>query len=245
MSKDLTIVQYKNERVITTEQLAEIYGTEARRITENFNRNKRRFTEKVHFYCLTGESLKEFLHSADSVVQNPSKVRQLYLWTERGADRHCKILDTDMAWKQFDNLEETYFKVKEQVKPLTPQRELKLHYEVLMEHDEEIKLIKKDIVDIKENSTLSAVECKELQDVVRKTGTRALGGHGTPAYNDRSLRTKLYADIQFQLKREFGVRRYEAIRRCKFEKAKNIISSYKAPTVLQEQITLKNNQIGF
>ncbi len=39
--------------------------------------------------------------------------RNLYLWTERGANRHCKILDTDKAWEQFDSLEETYFRVKE------------------------------------------------------------------------------------------------------------------------------------
>lgn len=173
--------------------------------------------QEVKEYVLTLDTAKEI-----SMVQNNEKGKQ--------------------ARKYFIAIEKKYQNV---VKPLTPQRELKLHYEVLMEHDEEIKLIKKDIVDIKENSTLSAVECKELQDVVRKTGTRALGGHGTPAYNGRSLRTKLYADIQFQLKREFGVRRYEAIRRCKFEKAKNIILSYKAPTVLQDQITLKNNQIGF
>ena len=33
----------------------------------------------------------------------------LYLWTHRGASRHCKILDTEKAWEQFDNLEESYF----------------------------------------------------------------------------------------------------------------------------------------
>ena len=39
--------------------------------------------------------------------------RTLYLWTERGASRHCKILDTEKAWEQFDHLEDTYFRVKE------------------------------------------------------------------------------------------------------------------------------------
>ena len=45
---------------------------------------------------------------------------QLYLLTERCANRHCKILDTDKAWEQFDNLEETYFKVKESEQPKLP-----------------------------------------------------------------------------------------------------------------------------
>ncbi len=106
-------VEYQNQRILTTEQLAEVYKTEPRRITENFERNQDHFLWGKHFFFLTGEELKEFLQHAGSVVQNPSKVRALYLWTDRGANRHCKILDTDKAWDQFDRLEETYFKVKD------------------------------------------------------------------------------------------------------------------------------------
>ena len=102
---------YNNERILTTEQLAQVYETESRRITENFNRNKERFVKGRHYYLLQGEELRAFKREyADSVVATISK---LYLWTERGADRHCKILDTDKAWEQFDHLEETYFRVKE------------------------------------------------------------------------------------------------------------------------------------
>ena len=53
---------------------------------------------------------KNLVNDIDLVAKGTS---QLYLWTERGANRHCKILDTDKAWEQFDNLEETYFKVKQ------------------------------------------------------------------------------------------------------------------------------------
>lgn len=49
----------------------------------------------------------------DSHFAVAPNVHRLYLWTERGANRHCKILDTPKVWEQFDNLEETYFLVKE------------------------------------------------------------------------------------------------------------------------------------
>ena len=39
--------------------------------------------------------------------------RSLTLWTEKGAARHAKILDTDQAWDIFEQLEEVYFAVKE------------------------------------------------------------------------------------------------------------------------------------
>ena len=31
------------------------------------------------------------------------------LWTERGAARHAKMLETDKAWDVFEQLEDSYF----------------------------------------------------------------------------------------------------------------------------------------
>ena len=112
--KDLTILELKNQRVLTTEQLAEVYGTDVNNIVNNFNNHKNNFEEGKHFYFLKGEDLKEFKRYINNIDSPINKfTSSIYLWTERGANRHCKILDTDNAWNQFDNLEETYFKVKE------------------------------------------------------------------------------------------------------------------------------------
>ena len=74
-------------------------------IKNNFQRNKNKFQEGTHFFLLTGEDLRTFKREAtDSDLAAPN-VNQLYLWTERGASRHCKILDTDKAWEQFDRLD--------------------------------------------------------------------------------------------------------------------------------------------
>lgn len=108
----------------------------------------------------------------------------------------------------------------------------------------EVKKVSSRVDNLELNIPLFNVECKELQSLVRKTGINSLGGYRTPAYKNNSLRGKVYSDIQRQLKREFGVKRYEAIKRCQFEKAKEIIQAYKVPTVLEDQITLENNQIG-
>lgn len=80
---ELTVTEYKGIRVLTTQQLAGAYGTEDRRISENFNANKERYVEGKHYVKLEGQELKDFLQSVNSVVQNPSKVRVLYLWTEK------------------------------------------------------------------------------------------------------------------------------------------------------------------
>jgi len=246
MSKNLIPVTYNNERILTTKQLAEIYETTEGNISNNFNNNKERFQEKKHFYFLKGEELKQFLQSYEIGVQNSSKVRSLYLWTKRGASRHCKILDTDMAWEQFDNLEENYFNPKQERVKLS--KELQAIF-VLDERTQKIETkvntLEDNVKDIKENSPLYNVECDELQGVVRKVGIKALGGYGTPAYKNNSLRQKVYRDIQNQLRREFGVKKYKAIKRCQLATAKEIVENYKIPTVFQDEVVLANNQVKF
>ena len=113
--KDMAPVEYQGIRVLTTEQLAEAYECEPKRISENFKRNEGRFEAGKHYYKLEGAELKAF---KDSVSTNPQFADQfnhtpaIYLWTRRGASRHSKMLGTDKAWEMFDALEENYFNPK-------------------------------------------------------------------------------------------------------------------------------------
>ncbi|BFK81454.1 hypothetical protein I3900191A7_15990 [Clostridium baratii] len=72
-----------------------------------------------------------------------------------------------------------------------------------------------------------------------------MGGKNTPAYKDKSLRTKVYSDIQRELKRQFQVSKYKAIKRKHFELAKKIIGSYSVPVLLKDEIDCLNNQLVF
>ena len=111
--KELTVLEYNNKRILTTKQLAEVYETTEDNIKMNFSNNKNRFIEGKHYYKLIGEELKQFKNRVNDIYLVDKRTSSLILWTERGASRHCKILDTDKAWEQFDNLEETYFKSKQ------------------------------------------------------------------------------------------------------------------------------------
>lgn len=111
---NLVPIEMNNQRILTTQQLAEVYETDVNNIKNNFKRNKEHFIEGKHYYLLEGERLKAFKNQVTESDLVDKHAAHLYLWTERGANRHCKILDTDKAWEQFDNLEETYFHVKEQ-----------------------------------------------------------------------------------------------------------------------------------
>ncbi|ENK1244772.1 ORF6C domain-containing protein [Clostridium botulinum] len=237
VATEIKPIEVKEERVLTTEQLAKIYEVEPIRIQQGFIRNKDKFERGKHYFRLTGEELKEFKanYLKDSNLKYAS---ELMLWTKRGANRHCKILDTDKAWEQFDNLEETYFRVKEidLYKGLSP--ELKAVFVL----DKKTQQIEEKVNNLESNMPLFNIECKELQTLVRKVGTKVLGGYRTPAYKDNSLRGKVYADIQGQLKRQFGVNRYESIKRMQLETAKEILENYTVPVYLKEEIFNINNQ---
>ena len=118
---DLIPVEYRTERVLTTEQLAQAYECEPKQIKQNFNNNKAHFEEGRHYYKVEGDELKD-LRVENIDLQISPKTRCLYLWTRRGASRHSKMLGTDRAWEMFDALEESYFNPRP--KALTPAEQM-------------------------------------------------------------------------------------------------------------------------
>ncbi len=110
-------VEYNKQRILTTEQLAKFYGVPPVRITQNFTANKPRFIEGKHFYRLTGEELKRFLSSqiVNYDLRNPKEIRSLYLWTEKGALMHAKILNTDQAWEVHEQLVDGYYRQQAEI----------------------------------------------------------------------------------------------------------------------------------
>ena len=122
---ELVITEYNDVRVLTTQQLAECYGTTTDIITKNFNRNKDRYIVGKHYICLEGEELKDF--KTNGQIDLSLKINKLYLWTEKGTFLHAKSLNTDSAWEVYDRLIETYFTVKKELidkTQLSPQLQL-------------------------------------------------------------------------------------------------------------------------
>ncbi|EPC0851441.1 ORF6N domain-containing protein, partial [Escherichia coli] len=106
--ESLVVVTYSNVPVITTGLLAHLYKTEEKHIRQNFKRNECRFIAGKHFFKVSGCEL-DSLRTSQRGLQISPKTRSLILWTERGAARHAKMLETDQAWEVFEKLEDCYF----------------------------------------------------------------------------------------------------------------------------------------
>lgn len=231
---NLQIIEHEGIRVLTTQQLSEVYETSTENIKQNFKRNKERFNEGRDYYLLKGEQLKEFLQVTNSHLQNQSKIRSMYLWTERGANRHSKILDTDMAWKQFDVLEETYFKVKS----MSAMQLLKLQNQALVEVDEKVEHIDSRVTNLENTTTVDSRKQYTLRKIASATAVRVLGGKDSQAYLE--LHHKVFCQLWRDYKDYFKIPSYRDTLKIDFERAKEYLQGWRPDHNLQIEISSVN-----
>lgn len=126
--------------------------------------------------------------------------------------------------------------------PMTIPEQIQIIAQGYGELHEEVKTIKKDLEDFKNDMPILGIEETKISNAVKKKGVECLGGKESNAYNDKSLRGRLYSDLHRQLRREFGVSTYKAIKRNQADTAVSIIQCYVPPLVLSETIDTVNSQ---
>ncbi|EBY9279760.1 ORF6N domain-containing protein [Salmonella enterica] len=117
----LSPITHNQIPVITTELLAHLYGTKIKNISDNFLNNTTRFVVGKHFFKIEKNELREFKNRPETIGLVGKNARSLILWTERGAARHAKMLETDQAWEVFEKLEDCYFSQKRPSTPVIPE----------------------------------------------------------------------------------------------------------------------------
>lgn len=172
------------------------------------------------------------------------KASKLYLWTEKGAFLHAKSLNTDVAWEVYDKLVDSYFE-KSKAVPMTTDQKIQLLAQGNVELTEKVNAIDKDLQEFKADMPLLALECQKITRAKNQKVVPLMGGKDAPAYKNKSLMHKVYSDVDAQLRREFGVNTYKAIKRSQCDLAVEIIKKYELPRCLREEIEDENSQMCF
>lgn len=128
--------------------------------------------------------------------------------------------------------------------PKSPMELLELHYAAIKQVNDKVDKVQKDLDDFKLDMPILGVEENRITKAVKKKGLEILGGERSNAYKDSVLRSKTYQDIYRELKRQFGVNTYKAIKRTQCDTAVELISGYTPPYVLAEQIRGCNAQMN-
>ncbi|EGS9999033.1 hypothetical protein I9Y31_001248 [Clostridium perfringens] len=246
----------EGQKVVLAKTVAEIHQYEngEKSINLLINRNIDRF-DSNDLINLCNESFKVSARNLGFITSNAQK--QCYLLSQRGYTKLVAMMDNsnDKKWDVMNNLIDDYFNMRNQLssgqatKQLSAREKLELHYQFSEENakridslEQELEDTKNDFKEFQEDLPLIGAEPEELQKVVRRVGTSALGGHGSPAYKDNSLSAKVYKNVWKFVKEQFNVNTYKAIKRKHLSKAKEIAENYTLPFYLQEEIELINSQ---
>lgn len=111
-----------------------------------------------------------------------------------------------------------------------------------VELNQKVDNLDKKIEHLEYDLPILGIEIDRITAAAKKKGVECLGGKNSEAYADRSLRGKVYNDIYRELKRQFGVTTYKAIKRNQCDLAVEIISGYQLPYVLADQVQYRNAQ---
>lgn len=173
---NLQVIEYRGKRVLTSQQLAEVYGTDSKTISYNFNYNLSRYIEGKHFICLTGDELKRYKTNLE--IHESSRINKLYLWTEKGAFMHAKSLNTDTAWEVYDRLVDSYFQKKNDDGTPVTYRDAIAQLLESLDREEELKRqldVSKDWYSIKRVAALNGVNWKTFKWRKLKAAGERLG----------------------------------------------------------------------
>lgn len=130
-------------------------------------------------------------------------------------------------------------------KPMTVAEQIQLLAQGNVKLEEKIEAVNDDLQEFKKDMPLLALECQKITKAKNQKVVPMLGGKDAPAYKDNSLRQLVYSDIDAQLRREFGVNTYKAIKRNQCDVAIKIINEYELPMYLKDRIDNENAQGSF
>lgn len=212
--QQLHVIEHANHRVLTTHQLAEAYGSAAKTVTRNFQRNQQHFQHGIHYFSLSGEELKQFKGERQNDA-NLKFVSVLYLWTEKGAFLLAKSLNTDRAWHAYNMLIDSYYKILESPPKLSQAQTLAISYEQFLLLEGRVEALEQAV----KSATLHSGE----QARIRK----AVGARIYELSEKQGARQALFRAIYAAIKERYNVCSYRDIKQYQLQDALRFIEKWK------------------
>lgn len=203
-------------------------------------------------YKDTSDALKKHVADEDKLTRcfaDSGQNRQMYIINESGlyALIFGSKLESAKRFKHWVTSEvlPAIRKTGAYQKPMTTDQKIQLLAQGNVELTEKIDKVDKDLQEFKADMPLLALECQRITRAKNQKVVPLMGGKDAPAYKNKSLMHKVYSDVDAQLRREFGVNTYKAIKRSQCDLAVEIIKKYELPRCLREEIEDENSQMCF
>lgn len=221
---------------------------DSREVAQMVEKDHSKLLRDIRTYCEQLNQSKigfvEFFQES-SYTDGKGEERPRFLISKKGCEFVANKL-TGVKGAKFTALYINRFHEMEQAtrKPMSALEQISLTQKAVLEVNEKVVELDNDLQNFKKDMPLLAVECETITRAKRKKIFDLTGGKNSNAYRDKSLRGKIYKDLESQLLREFGVGSYKAIKRSQTEQALDIIGRYELPLCLKEEVDMANSQIN-
>ncbi|WP_418929221.1 Rha family transcriptional regulator [Clostridium fessum] len=227
------------QKTITSIEVAEMVGKEHKELL----RDIRRYGEQL------GQSkIAQSDFFAESTYRNSqNKEQPCYLVTKKG----CEFIAHKLTGVKGTEFTAKYInRFHEMEDALDPYRGISPELAAVIAVDKRVTGMNARLDHIENDMPLFGAESDELSAHIRRRGTELLGGKKTEAYQDSTIRQRVYRDIYNQLRREFGIyddegrmKSYKALKRKDLADAHEFVDCYTLPAYLVEQINDCNAQM--
>lgn len=161
---------------------------------------------------------------------------------QQGNSKEIKDKADELEKWIFDDILPTLRKTGSYGQAKSTQEQITLLAQGTTELYQRVDDIQAEVKALKDDMPVFQADARDIQSDLRKKAVEALGGYKSPAYNDKSTRTYVFADIQRELKRQFDVKRYDQIKHKDTPIALEIIAQYKLPLALKNRVDMANTQ---
>ena len=125
--------------------------------------------------------------------------------------------------------------------PMTTEQQIQLIAKGNVELNNKVNNLTERVDKIELNLPILPIEADRITQAARRKGVSVLGGKMSNAYRNRGIRQRVYNGLYWNLKYNFAVTSYKAIKRSQCDKAIEIINKWEPPVFLAEAIEALNN----
>lgn len=228
----LQTIEQHGKRVLTTIQIAQAYGTDPRRISENFQRNAERYVYGKHYFSLEGDEKRDFINRTQ-IAEGQKNAAVMYLWTEKGAWMHAKSLNTGEAWGAYEGLVDGYYSLRESVDNVVPLSKDQALVAVLrttadlVENQQEIRQLVSE-----QSQRLEAVARKVDEQITLDSGEqrriqKAIARRVYDIERNEHYRREMFRQLHREIKDRWAVPSYKDVRRNEFDQVIRYIDAWR------------------
>lgn len=177
---------------------------------------------------------------AEPIIPEGDVYRLIIKAGQQGNSKEIKEKADKLEKWIFDDILPTLRKKGSYGVPQTIPEQIQLLAQGNVELNKRVDDIQADLQTLKNDMPVFLNDAKDIQDKLKKKAVDVLGGKNSNAYHDNSIRGYAFADIQIELRRQFGVKRYDQIKHKDVPGAMRIIEEYKPPLHIQDKIKMAN-----